>query len=325
MSEPSEIILRALGLVSVTTHVDKNALGPRWNDLCRAGVDHFAKHGQFESWMKLITSIPPAQDVATELNRSAPRVSGKSTPAHEMLTELGPWKKGPFDILGAYIDAEWRSDLKWDRLLSVASELQGRRVLDVGTGNGYFLLRAAGGGAAFTLGLEPSAHYCAQYLALQRYFAAPQIALLPLPCEAFVLQDGAFDSVLSMGVLYHRRSPIEHLRALKSFLRSGGELVIETIVVDGPPGHTLVPQDRYAGMRNVWCLPSILTVEGWLNDLGMKEIRSTRPVRTTSDEQRSTSWTSEHSLLDSLDPSDLSRTIEGHPAPERAFIVATAP
>ena len=33
------------------------------------------------------------------------------------LKELMPWRKGPFHLLGIDIDAEWRSDLKWQRLL----------------------------------------------------------------------------------------------------------------------------------------------------------------------------------------------------------------
>jgi len=320
-----EALLKELGLDVVTDHISEKALGPRFRKLCEEGISLLLKHGRFAGWFEALSTIPHKKSVTRELDRDAPRVSGESHPPTDVLSALGPWKKGPFDIFGVYVDAEWRSDLKWDRLLEIACPFEGRRVLDVGTGNGYFLLRAKGAGAAFTLGLEPSAHYCAQYLALQRFFGAPDIALLPLPCEAFGLQEGAFDSVLSMGVLYHRRSPVQHLKELISFVQSGGELIIETIVVDGPAGHILVPEGRYAGMKNVWGIPSLLSVEGWLQDLGMKEIRSSRPVRTTNDEQRATSWTTAHSLADVLHPLDPSRTIEGHPAPERAFVVATKP
>jgi tRNA (mo5U34)-methyltransferase len=325
MTPLDQTLLSDLGLDVVAQHIDERFLGPQWNRLCEESIQHLRNHGRFESWMKAISGVILPQNARVELNRSAPCVSGDGAVETRALTELRPWKKGPFEIFGTFVDAEWRSDLKWDRLVRVASPFHGRSVLDVGTGNGYFLLRSKGAGAAFTLGLEPSAHYCAQYIALQRFYSAPGVALLPLPCEALKLERAAFDSVLSMGVLYHRRNPVEHLRELASFVRSGGELIIETIVVEGPAGSALVPQERYAGMRNVWCVPSLLTVEGWFKELGMKEIRSTRPVRTTSDEQRSTPWTTGRSLSDALDPTDPSRTIEGHPAPERAFIVGCAP
>lgn len=65
----------------------------------------------------------------------------------------------------------------------------------------------------------------------------------------------AFDTVFSMGVLYHRKSPIEFLQQLKSQLRPGGELMLETLVVEGDENTVLMTGDRYAQMRNVWFYP----------------------------------------------------------------------
>ena len=66
----------------------------------------------------------------------------------------------------------------------------------------------------------------------------------------------AFDTVFSMGVLYHRKSPIEHIEQLRNQLKDDGELVLETLVVDGDENQVLMPSDRYGKMRNVWFLPS---------------------------------------------------------------------
>lgn len=44
-----------------------------------------------------------------------------------------------------------------------------------------------------------------------------------------------------MGVLYHRRSPLEHLWQLKDQLVNEGELVLETLVIDGDENTVLVP------------------------------------------------------------------------------------
>ncbi len=61
-----------------------------------------------------------------------------------------------------------------------------------------------------------------------------------------------------MGVLYHRRSPVDHLYQLKSTLRPSGELVLETLIIDGDEQTVLLPKDRYARMRsNVWFIPSV--------------------------------------------------------------------
>ena len=131
-----------------------------------------------------------------------------------------------------------------------------------------------------------------------------------------------FDTVFSMGVFYHRRSPIEHLLALKDCLVKGGELVLETLVIEGDVNQVLVPEDRYAQMRNVWFLPSIAALERWLRRAGFSDVRCVDVSITTVEEQRATEWMKFQSLSDYLDPNDASKTIEGLPAPMRAVIVA---
>ena len=64
-----------------------------------------------------------------------------------LLMQLKPWRKGPFSLFDAFIDTEWRSDWKWQRLAPHISSLQGRTVLDVGCGSGYHCWRMRGAGA----------------------------------------------------------------------------------------------------------------------------------------------------------------------------------
>ena len=45
-----------------------------------------------------------------------------------------------------------------------------------------------------------------------------------------------------MGVLYHRASPFDCLLQLKNQLTKGGELILETLVVDGDENTVLVPK-----------------------------------------------------------------------------------
>jgi len=125
-----------------------------------------------------------------------------------------------------------------------------------------------------------------------------------------------------MGVLYHRKSPIDHLLDLKALLVPGGELVLETIVIDGDENTVLVPQGRYAQMRNIWFLPSAKALALWLRKCGFKDVRIVDVDTTSLNEQRATPWMDFHSLCNFLDPKDNAKTIEGHPAPKRAILVA---
>jgi len=118
---------------------------------------------------------------------------------------------------------------------------------------------------------------------------------------------------------------MEHLQELRDCLRPGGQLVLETLVIEGKPGDTLVPEGRYARMGNVWFLPSVETLPGWLRKLGFRDPELVDVTVTSTSEQRATDWMRFHSLADFLDPADSSKTIEGYPAPRRAIVTARAP
>lgn len=333
MSGDLNLFLKSLGFEDAKRSLGSKILTASWPELEKKSVARLAAHGHISDWLQRVNCLPALE--ATErklrLNQEAPSVQSPSTTKEQRaqldtaLRHLGPWKKGPFELHGLSIDAEWRSDLKWDRLMEMGVSLDGKRVLDVGTGNGYFLLRALGEKARFVLGLEPSLHSIMQYLAIQTCFQQEQMALLPLTSDEFTAHCQAFDTVLSMGVLYHRRSPLDHLAELKSFTKPGGEVIVETLVTEGPRGYSLIPDSRYAGMNNVWFLPSPETLESWMTRLKFKNIQMSPLAQTTHLEQRSTTWTGQPSLADFLDPSDASRTQEGLPAPVRLIVRAEVP
>ena len=172
--------------------------------------------------------------------------------------------------------------------------------------------------------IQGPALFLAQFLAIHRLLApmspglAGRVHMLPLGIEALPAGMARFDTVLSMGVLYHRRSPIDHLLELRGALRPGGQLVLETLVIEGGDDQLLVPAGRYAKMRNVWFIPSSALLEVWLRRVGFVDVRTVDITVTSVDEQRSTGWMTFESLADFLDPADSGITIEGHPAPRRA-------
>ena len=169
-----------------------------------------------------------------------------------------------------------------------------------------------------------SAFLC-QFLAMKNYLPDLPAWHLPLAFEELPGKLQGFDTVFSMGVLYHRRSPIDHLIDLKDCLVKDGELVLETLVVEGDAQQVLVPEDRYAQMRNVWFLPSVPALELWLRRAGFVDVRCVDVSATSVDEQRSTEWMRFQSLPEFLDPADHSRTVEGLPAPSRAVLIARKP
>ena len=119
-----------------------------------------------------------------------------------------------------------------------------------------------------------------------------------------------------------RRSPIEHLRQLRTTLRHRGQLVLETLYVPGEESYACTPAERYARMKNVWLLPTIRELLTWLARTGYRDIEVVDKSRTSPDEQRATEWMTFESLADALDPADPSRTVEGWPAPRRVVVTA---
>ena len=285
-------------------------------------------HGDWSRWLAAVGRLPERPDAAVNhLDRDAiTAAADEPLPGlEEVLRDLIPWRKGPYHLFGVDIDTEWRSDLKWDRLVDHIRPLAGRRVLDIGSGNGYHLWRMLGAGADFALGVDPTWVFVAQFHAVAHLLGETRAGIVPTTLERFP-QRPRFDTVFSMGVLYHRRDPFTHLGELKACLRPGGELVLETLVVEGNATTILTPADRYAGMRNVWFLPSPDAVIGWLRRMGFTRPELVDVTVTTAEEQHRTDWFGDRqSLIDFLDPDDPSRTREGLPAPRRAIITARRP
>ena len=306
-----------------------DGLGPWVTDL-RALTESVLtdeRHGNLPGWIATWNQLPDVPDAMLLADRDAVTIQGsisdaQRTALRDALMAFHPWRKGPFELFGITLDTEWRSCLKWDRLASHV-EFRERKILDVGCGNGYYGWRMLQAGAEVVLGLDPFPLFLMQFEAIKK-FAHPTLQhyVLPLSDQAIPDRLNYFDVTVSMGVLYHRTSPIDHLQSLWHSLRSGGTLVLETLVVESTEQTCLVPEDRYAKMRNVWFIPSIPMLLRWLKRTGFRSAEVIDVSRTTVEEQRRTDWMTFESLADFLDPQDSDRTIEGYPAPLRAMIIA---
>ncbi|MBT0722935.1 tRNA 5-methoxyuridine(34)/uridine 5-oxyacetic acid(34) synthase CmoB [Rosenbergiella sp. S61] len=287
-------------------------------------------HGHFRQWHKAIQYLPALTpttlDLVDQVYAEHPDLTPRQRQGIEsLLRQLMPWRKGPYHLYGTHIDTEWRSDWKWDRVLPHISPLKDRLILDVGCGSGYHMWRMLGQGAKMVVGIDPMQLFLCQFEAIRKLLGNSQQAhLLPLGIEQLPTSE-AFDTVFSMGVLYHRRSPLDHLLQLKNQLVNGGELVLETLVTEGDEHQVLVPGERYAQMRNVYFLPSALALKSWLEKTGFIDVRIVDQAVTPVTEQRRTAWMTSESLAEFLDPSDPQKTVEGYHAPLRAVLIARKP
>lgn len=281
-------------------------------------------HGDRGRWLAAVAKLPAAAPRCVSFGDcvSVGHASDLDTTGRAQLVDalqgLKPWRKGPFSVFGVQIDAEWRSDLKWARLAPHV-DLEGARVLDVGCGNGYYGWRMLEAGAASVTGIDPSLLFVLQHAAVAYYADDPRNLVLPLVLED--LERGRpYDAVFSMGVVYHRRDPAAHVRALARHAHRDTVVLLESLVVDGGP---IEPPNRYARMRNVHMIPDVDTLAGWLRAAGFATVRMVDRSVTTEAEQRATPWMTYQSLADALDPDDPTRTVEGYPAPQRAVMIAS--
>ena len=284
------------------------------------------KNGNVPKWDEAIEIINTLFKGEVVLNSPYIQIKRNDVNTNELiiaLEKLLPWRKGPFMFNDVKLESEWQGDLKWRRISKNIKPLVNKNVLDVGSGNGYFTLRMAMEGAKKALGIDPFLLFNYQFQAIKSLIDSPLEAMvLPIRLEDMPKKP-IFDSVFSMGVLYHQRDHMNHLNNLKAMMAPGAELILETLVVDGEKGYSLIPNDRYARMRNVHCLPSIETLKSWLIDANFQNIKVIDVTKTSPKEQRRTSWIGKNaaSLQDFLDPNNSSYTIEGHPAPTRAIII----
>ena len=283
-------------------------------------------NGHLKKWMEYYNSLPKIKKIEVDLEKPAISCSGSAnekqlSKLRESLEALAPWRKGPFQLFDIFIDTEWRSDLKWSRI-APHFDLRGKDILDVGCGNGYYGWRMLGVGAKRVVGLDPNLLFIMQFAALRQYFGPLPLYLLPVGDDAVPPNLRSFNTVFSMGVLYHRKSPIEHLQSLYHALTPGGDLVLETLVIEGGEQELLLPTDRYAQMRNVWFLPSLGLLQRMLSKCGFTQIQLVDLTQTTTKEQRATDWMRYQSLEDFLDPDNPNLTVEGYPAPLRATFIA---
>jgi tRNA (mo5U34)-methyltransferase len=233
---------------------------------------------------------------------------------------MKPWRKGPFRISKTLIDSEWQSFVKYN-LIEPYFDLKGKIVGDIGCNNGYYLFRMLKSNPKKLVGFDPSSLNYMQFM-LINHFLKSDIVYEMLGVEHIALYEHRFDLLFCLGVLYHRSDPIATLKSLYQGLNGGGELILDTFMIDGDSEVALSPKQSYSKIPNVYFIPTIPALKNWCYRAGFEHVEVLAASKTDHNEQRKTEWIDTQSLEDFLDPNDANKTIEGYPAPKRVYIKA---
>lgn len=282
-----------------------------------------------QKWMtwKNIAPLREALNLLPEINSSvelgntvtlATQESVDLEELEKIARSMMPWRKGPFDLFGLFIDTEWRSDLKYN-FLRPHFNLFGKKVADIGCNNGYYMFRFLEDSPAKVVGFDPSALFKCQFDLINHYVKSDIVYEL-LGVEHLPFYEEKFDVIFCLGVLYHRSDPVAMIKSLAQGLAEGGEIYLDTFIIDGEEPYALCPEGSYSKITNVYFVPTLKALENWCLRAGFSSFEVLGTVVTTSDEQRRTDWIESHSLEDFLDPADNTKTVEGYPAPKRGYV-----
>ncbi len=274
---------------------------------------------------KAINSLPKVDDIRVEIDSVISIYSDSFTEDDEKVIYstaklMQPWRKGPFRVSKTFIDSEWRSFIKYE-LLKPHFNITNKIVGDIGCNNGYYLFRMLNEKPKKLVGFDPSPIPYCQFKFID-HFLKSGITYELLGVEHIEFYEHKFDTLFCLGVLYHRSDPIGSLKSLYRGLNSGGELILDTFMIDGDDEVSLTPKKRYSKIPNVYFIPTINALKNWCYRAGFENLEVIGVSKTESYEQRKTEWIDGESLEDFLDRDDNSRTVEGYPAPKRVYLKA---
>ncbi len=276
-------------------------------------------------YQEAIKALPEYSNVEVTFgDRIEVQIDNLSEEAAEQIREtallMKPWRKGPFQINALFIDSEWQSQIKYN-LLEPHFDLKDKIVGDIGCNNGYYLFRMLSQEPKKLIGFDPSAIYYSQFQFIN-HFVKSDIVYELLGVEHVESYEYKFDTLFCLGVLYHRSDPVAMLKSLFKGLNKGGELILDTFMIDGEEEMCLTPRDRYSKIPNIYFVPTVNALKNWCYRAGFETVEVLKTMKTELNEQRKTEWIDTQSLKDFLDPNDPTKTVEGYPAPQRVYIKA---
>ena len=265
------------------------------------------------------TSILDFSSETVRIGESSEINEEQSARLYTALKKMMPWRKGPFNIFGIDIDAEWQSNRKWDRLLPEMPDLKDKLICDIGCNNGYYMFRMMEHKPAFILGIDPMIKYYYSFELLKSLTNINNIDMQLFGVEHLHYFKNSFNVIFLMGIIYHHRSPFELLQKVRESLKKGGTLVIETQGIPGDDPVALFPEGRYAKVPGTYFIPTVKCLENFLKRAGFKDVKTFCTHKMSSVEQRVTDWMIYESYSDFISKDNPDLTVEGYPAPIRIY------
>lgn len=294
-------------------------------------MDINALRAEREKWMEW-KNIAPLREALKSLQNSSYKVTlgdtiiiegevEDSKKIYDIAKSMMPWRKGPFKLFDTFIDSEWKSNIKYN-LLRKHFNLKDKKVADIGCNNGYYLFRMREDKPQSLVGFDPSPLFKTQFDFIN-HFIKSNIKYELLGVEHLEFYEEKFDFIFCLGVLYHRSDPVAMLKSLYKGLDKTGEVILDTFYIPGDEEICLSPASSYSKIPNIYFVPTIKALQNWCLRAGFSTFEVLETSKTSSDEQRKTSWIEGESLENFLDKNDTSKTVEGYPAPARVYVKLT--
>ena len=186
--------------------------------------------------------------------------------------ELSPWLQGPFYLGGdVVIEGMWRIDERWAAIRDHVGDVQGKRVLDVGSNAGYdpFMFHVLG--AREVLACEPF-EFIAQARFLESVYKTG-VTFEPIGWQRLDPQvHGTFDLVHCNGVLYHEPNPLGMLGRLREMLNPDGELLLGSMMLADAElsEYARFVRGEYASDPTWWWVPGRLALRWMMDACGLE-------------------------------------------------------
>jgi tRNA (mo5U34)-methyltransferase len=146
----------------------------------------------------------------------------------ERVQQVGSWRHR-IDLGGLVTPGSEDTTAEWQRLRVPSPE--GKRVLDIGCSDGYYSFRCESLGASEVVAIDDESSFLAPTngfrLAADRLGSKTTYMVRDVETMS-AEQDGQFDIVLFINVLYHLPNPVLALRRIADVTRPGGTLVLKT-------------------------------------------------------------------------------------------------
>lgn len=211
-----------------------------------------------------------------ELVRFSPELPDRLEPEERQrlalrAKELEPWLQGPF-LLGGdlVVGGTWRIDRRWVTLGEHVPELNGKRVLDVGSNAGYdpFMFNLRGAGEV--LACEPF-EFIEQARFLESLYGTG-VDFQPIGWQELSAHEhGTFDVVHCHGVLYHEVDPLALLRRLREMTKAGGTLLFGSMMLADPllADHSRFIPRAYFRDDTWWWVPGRVAMREMIEAVGL--------------------------------------------------------